>query len=60
MCSQCNELDRKISYCQSLFTQRMDELSREGINMLIDSYSLEKTTLHLPGKEPSFRPERAE
>lgn len=46
MCAKCAELDQKIDYCRHFAARCDDQLTQEGVAMLIDSYSSEKNALH--------------
>ena len=46
MCEKCAELDAGIEFCRLVAARSDTDLRRQGLEMLIESYSAEKVALH--------------
>jgi hypothetical protein len=46
MCEKCAELNQQIEFCRQIAAHSDTQLTRDGIAMLLDSYSAEKIALH--------------
>ena len=42
MCEKCAELNQQIEFCRQIAAHSDTQLTRDGIAMLLDSYSAEK------------------
>jgi hypothetical protein len=50
MCEKCAQLDEKIVHCKALSKHTADQLTLDGIAILIWQYETQKRDLH-PNKE---------
>jgi hypothetical protein len=50
MCEKCAQLDERIVHCKALSTQTTDQLTLDGIAILVGQYEAQKRELH-PNKE---------
>jgi hypothetical protein len=46
MCAVCEELDDRIRRCHSLSAEAKDQLTIEGVKLLIEKYQSDKAALH--------------
>lgn len=53
MCTLCSELDHRLDQCRRLSASITDELTLNGIALLIEKYEADKQALH-----PDPRPQQ--
>jgi hypothetical protein len=46
MCTLCSELDRRLDHCRRLLDSTTDQLTLNGIALLIEKYEADKHALH--------------
>ncbi len=46
MCTLCSELDRRLDHCRRLSDSTTDQLTLNGIALLIEKYEADKQALH--------------
>ena len=51
MCAQCSELDRRLDQCRRLSASTTDQLTLNGIALLIEKYEADRQALH-PDRPP--------
>ena len=46
MCAMCEELDDRIRQCRVLSAEAKDQLTTEGVKLLIEKYEADKVAFH--------------